>query len=85
MARDLTKIIDLMIAEIPAGNDDFISNLKSNRTSVEYSSPETMGLRWETVAETLMDFIGIDENSFTDWQKRIINIWMDKEIFELNV
>jgi|APGre2960657373_1045057.scaffolds.fasta_scaffold261561_2 hypothetical protein len=76
--RNLVTVIDQMLNVIPTENASFIAALRSRRDSVEYSAPELMGLRWESVAETLSDYISQDETLWTDWQKEVVKIWMGK-------
>jgi hypothetical protein len=48
-----------------------------------YTSPETMGFRWATTAETLQDRFGHLEDhevmSEGSWTKELFDIWMDKK------
>ena len=84
--RNLVTVIDQMLNVIPTENaicnapstPSFIAALRSRRDSVEYSAPELMRLRWESVAETLSDYISQDETLWTDWQKEVVKIWMGK-------
>jgi hypothetical protein len=76
--RNLLTVIDQMLNVIPTENTSFIAALRSRRDSVEYSAPELMRLRWESVAETLSDYIPPDVEMWTTWQKEVVKIWMNE-------
>lgn len=82
--RSLVKVIDQMLCVIPASEGRLIAQLKSNQTSAEYTSPETIGFRWKTTAETLFDRFGdTDEKELMaegSWTKRLFEIWMNKTL-----
>ena len=76
--RNLATVIEQMINVIPRDNAEFIAELESRLSSVHYSAPELMGLRWRSVAGTLSDYISQDETLWTDWQKEVVKIWMNE-------
>lgn len=82
--RNLFVVIDEIIKLIPDDHteDVLISRLRSIQNSFNYTSPELIGLSWQRTAEVLMDSFGIKEELFSDWQKRIINLWMNDKVFD---
>lgn len=82
--RNLIEVIDQMLCVIPTSETRLIAQLKSNRTSAEYTSPETIGFRWQTTSETLFDRFGdVDEKELMaegSWTKRLFEIWMNKTL-----
>ena len=83
--RYLPKVIDQMIALVPNDGSEnvLIDALQNAKSSAEYSAPENIAMHWERTAHVLMDSFGIKEELFSDWQKRIINIWMNYKVFEV--
>ena len=75
--RNLGAVIDQMLAVIPSSEDRLITSLLSNKASFVTTSPETVRLRWECTAETLEIHLG-DEEPTEGWQKKVVDIWMDK-------
>lgn len=76
--RNLLDVIDQMIACIPSEERDFIHQLQQNRSSMEYTAPELIGLRWKNTAITLHEHLG--NPPFSDeWKQKIYNIWMNDE------
>ena len=84
MPRDLIVVIDQMIKEIPSSEQTFLEIMKDRRSSVAYCAPEMIGFWWHELAKTLNDEFGDDEAVLVDWQKRVINVWMDSEFFEVS-
>lgn len=80
--RDIVEVIEQMEEKVPASEKDFLERLKSLRRSAEYSSPETMVLRWEQTGLALAGTFPKDFDDFEDWQKEVYDIWMDKENVE---
>lgn len=77
--RNLLEVIDQMLEVIPETEEDLIISLKSNRRSAEFTSPETMSLRWDVTCETLKNELPVVDSidDFNEWQKKVYNIWMD--------
>lgn len=74
--RSILTVIDTMLMEIPVEEGEFRDSLKSVYQSAAFSAPELMALRWRTGAEVLSDYISQDEKDWTDWQRRVVAIWM---------
>jgi len=75
--RNLAKVIDQMLIHIPPEEKAFISGLNSDKDSYRYTSPETIVLRWRSVAGTLQYYMGnppFDE----PWKQKVVDIWMDR-------
>jgi hypothetical protein len=73
--RSITKVIDNMIELIPNEEEYFIATLRSLKSSAEYTSPETMGLRWHNVAIALCEEFGEDRPT-EGWQFEVWKEWM---------
>lgn len=76
-ARHLPDVIDQIIKVIPQTEKGFIEELEDNKSSAEFSSPETIRLRWEMTAETLYNNIG--NGPLKAWQQEVVDIWMGKK------
>lgn len=79
MARDLTKVINQMLAVIPYTEVSLIRALESVQSSAAFSAPEIMGVRWKRCAEVLSHGIPVDPNRWLDWQREVILIWTDEK------
>lgn len=80
--RNLIEVIDQMITQIPSDEQLLINELYSNRESAEFSSPETMGLRWENTAEALEGLgepPGGEPPWNEEWKNKVYDIWMGKQ------
>ncbi len=78
MPRNLCEVIDQMLAIIPKTETEFRDSLWDNRSSAEYISPETLGLRWKVAAETLEDFMpneNIPPANWQEWQRQVVDVW----------
>lgn len=73
MARDLSKVIDDMLAEIPETASDLRHALKGARSSAVFAAPENMHLHWRTTVEALNDYIGEPK---TEWHFKVAKIFM---------
>lgn len=77
--RDLAKVIEELLQVIPLDKDDFRADLKSCHQIALFSAPELMYLRWESAAEILAEYMDLDETKHNDWEKKVIDIWLNKE------
>lgn len=76
MARNLVEVIDAILLVIPDSESDFIAELKKCRESARYTSPETLGLRWERTAHTMWDYIGDKKpDDMEYWEAQALDIW----------
>jgi len=77
--RDLCKIIDAIIKEIPTWySHDYAlccNLLEDRKESVMYTAPESMGYRWQEVGTILRTHIGKPD---ADWKRKIQDIFEDK-------
>lgn len=53
MPRDLGVVIDQMLEHIPQQEHEFLHDLKKCRESFNWTSPETIPLRWISVEEKI--------------------------------
>lgn len=83
MSRDICKVIDQMVAVIPETETKFIEQLKWAKTNAAYKPPEQMRECWNTTGAMLGENIGPEPKNA--WQKKLVNIWVDKELFPLDV
>ncbi len=74
--RSLDKVIDQMLAVIPAEEVELIESLNASKRSFMYSSPEMIPLRWRVTAEILEEQFETEPKD--GWALQVINIWMDK-------
>ena len=78
MPRDIKKIIDKVIEQLPDGEyERLISRLNSYKDSSDYCPPEEMSHWWNTLAITLNSELPIQPE--TEWQKEIYRIVTQKE------
>jgi hypothetical protein len=76
--RELTEVIDSMLAVVPREEKALIESLEGRRNSCGYTAPEAMRDRWVEVAALLHEYLGKslpDE----DWKRKVYYIWMDVE------
>ena len=55
--RDIVKIIDYMMGDIPAEQRDLIHDLEAVKASAIYAPPEVMGNYWRRAADVLAHHI----------------------------
>jgi hypothetical protein len=81
MPRFLPEVIDQMLGVIPNTKADLVSALESTKSSAAFASPETCWLWWRQAAQILTDYIPEGEVEQSDWQKKVVAIWMDEDPF----
>ena len=75
--RDLSEVLDRMIVEIGAGRPYLREQLNKLKSSIAYTPPEGMYMRWEQGAQILEEwFQGASPES--DWGQKLVDIWMGK-------
>lgn len=74
--RCLGDVLEEILTLIPESEKDFREDMQSLLQSVHSSSPEIMYLRWRTGAEYMSDHISQDEKDWSDWQSKVVCIWM---------
>lgn len=79
MSRDICKVIEQMIAVIPETEVKFVEDLKWAKINASYKPPEQQRECFDVTGAMLGKHIG--PNPTLDWEKLIVNIWMDKTIF----
>ena len=80
MARELPKVIEQMLLEIPAESTELRVRLQSIRESSEYSAPSMQKFWWLRGAEILSAKLSDTKEPPTEgWQLKVYNIWMNKE------
>lgn len=75
--RDLVTVINRMLDEIPATEDDLIAELKDNRSSASCSAPELMSVWWNEVYDTLCNY-AFNENTYNtnNWTETVRQIFV---------
>jgi len=74
--RELSEVIENMIKEVPKEGHFLKVALEATRSSATYSSPEGMGMFWLETAGHLKDWFGTrTPDTFTDWEKRMIEVF----------
>jgi hypothetical protein len=76
--RNLIEVIHQMQKQIPLSEERFHAALKSQEESILYSAPELMQLRWHETSYIINDFIHCPPDQLNEWQKKVVDIWMDK-------
>lgn len=79
--RNLDVVIQQILRLVPETETAFLADIADVRSSLAYTSPESMGLRWRQMADCLEDNFPVDEANFLDWHKQIINLWTTEDIF----
>ena len=90
--RDIKEIIKSIQGVVPGPETSFHNGLRSLDDSVGYCPPENIGLMWQRLTEIVNcgcdigpDFTQEEaEKTLATWQKQVINILMDKDIFDVN-
>lgn len=78
MKRDLTRVIDRMIACIPAGQGaTLVKDLEGIKSSAAYTAPEVMAVRWQEGANLLLQYLGPTEPT-EGWRLNLVNVWLDR-------
>lgn len=70
--RDLTKVIDAMLTEIPETESELRTQLEAAKSTFAYSAPEVMGACWRRVADVLQEQIGDPRD---DWHMRVADVF----------
>ena len=70
--RNITTVIDEMIAVIPPHKKSLIEILKVVKKDSFYKSPEQMSSAWRHCAEVLFRMVGVPK---ADWQKKVQKIF----------
>jgi hypothetical protein len=79
MVRDLHKVLEMMIQEVPAEQEVLRAELSDIYSSVVFAAPERLPFWWREVAVALQDHITHKLVEMTDWQVRLSRIWFDRE------
>ena len=77
--RDLTKILDKILAEIPDGWHVPKADLKEIREISAWSPPEAKSHFWGEAARIIYFYGKGKDIDDMDWQKRIVEIFLSKE------
>jgi hypothetical protein len=80
-SRNLCKIVEEMLEEIPTDQENFISSLKDNLSSVSYSAPEAIGFWWNQVYTTLQYYI--PDKPIEEWHFKVMSIFSAKTVDDL--
>ncbi len=75
--RDLSEVIDRIIAVIPDGNDRTVELLKNVKKSCPYVAPELYPNLWRKCRDILCSNFGNPEGC--EWKMEISNIFTGKE------
>jgi len=72
MPRDITKVIDVMVAVIPETETALLAALAVCRTTACYTAPENFGMVWQRTRDALMDHVG---KPTCEWEIRVAAIF----------
>lgn len=78
MDRDLTVVLDSIIAIVPESETALLAELKSLKSSAAYAAPEMMGRHWNEGGRILRDHIP-NTGDLAEWQGQIVNIWTARD------
>lgn len=73
MNRDILKVIEEITSNIPNEKEILIKQLKSLESSVSFSPPELIYLRWETLTNIINANIPYPPEE--DWQFKVVEIF----------
>lgn len=73
--RDLSIVIDRIIAEVPEIEQDLVIELKSKKSSVRCAAPELMSMWWNEVHSTLCEYIFCNM-TLNEWQEKVRKIFV---------
>jgi hypothetical protein len=78
VGRDITKVIDAVLAEVPPSEFELRAALKRVKDDAYFRSPETMAVSWERGGATLARSLGSADTRPGTWQDRVKNIWLGR-------
>jgi hypothetical protein len=72
--RDLAVVIDAMLALVPDGEETrgLRMSLQACKSSVLYTAPEAMAVRWQQCAQMLASHVGVPREP---WQRALFGVW----------
>jgi hypothetical protein len=73
--RNLSEVIDAMLAEVPETETALVAGLKRIKQSIGYVAPEGMTIWWRNTQSMLVNEVGVPK---CDWQDRVANIFVGK-------
>jgi hypothetical protein len=80
--RNLVHVIDRILVEIPAWDHSGLSgNLTWLKGEVDYTAPELMPNLWR-FGTLFIDRV-IPRPPVSDWEWKVVALWMDKSIIEI--
>lgn len=71
MPRDITVVIDRIVAVIPVDRSTLLGQLRGVRQSATYTPPEHMTIRWGELAHVLSRDLGVPD---CDWKRQVAAI-----------
>ncbi len=78
MGRDISKVIERIVAEIPAGkHEEMRHRLAAITESAQFTPPEGMGVRWQQLQRVLEDDLPMPP--VEPWQVKIGRIVRGEE------
>jgi hypothetical protein len=79
--RNLSEVIDHIIAVVPVTEVDFIVSLASNRSSVNFCAPEMLPFWWREVHSTILD--NVPSVPVEEWHYQVLSIFSTHPIDEM--
>ena len=79
--RNLSEVINRILSEVPATEEDLIEQLKDVLNSLAYSAPENILMWWDETHCIIMDYV--PDPPKEKWQWIILSIFSTKPIKEL--
>ena len=77
MGRNISDVIERVVAELPAGHADLRRRLIRLSQDVWFTPPESMGVRWRQLCDMLTD--ELPTTPAEPWQQRISRIVRGEE------
>jgi len=76
--RDIIGVMDAVVKLIPpefVGRSDLLVRIESIKSSVPYTAPEIMIMRWDQLESSLQHYLGIPD---AEWKHRIRDVMIAK-------
>ncbi len=72
--RDITKVIDAMLAVIPTGMLELRNELRAVASKAGYVAPEIMNMVWSNGTEVIARHFPTPDK-LVPWQRQVVAIW----------
>lgn len=80
--RNISEVVKKILKEVPESEESLTHSLMSLESSIAFSAPELIPLRWQTLTEIINRTIPYPPRK--DWEVAVISVFIDKSILEVN-